>query len=89
MENIIVAWKYKDARKVRFAFFRLLGPARDWWLRKNEEHEATQIEWTWTEFLATFRKQFIPRCIFERLATDFYTLQQGSRTMESYAVEFT
>jgi hypothetical protein len=61
MENIFVVMNYEDLRKVQFVTFKLLVPARDWSLRKKEEYEIEHKEWVWTEFLAEFTKQFIPR----------------------------
>jgi hypothetical protein len=60
IEDIFAALHYGDQRKVQFASFRLQGPARDWWLQKKGEYEIARRKWTWTEFVAAFRKQFIP-----------------------------
>jgi hypothetical protein len=74
---------------MHFASFRLLRPARDWWLRKKEEYDLRQQVWTWTEFLAEFKKKFIPCWVMERREHEFFNLQQGNRTVEEYAAEFT
>jgi hypothetical protein len=50
---------------VQLASFRLQGPARDWWLRKKREYETARREWTWIEFVAAFKKQFIPKWVGE------------------------
>jgi hypothetical protein len=80
MENVFTVLKYKNVRQVYFISFRLLGSARDWWLRKKEKYETRQRVWTWTEFLTEFKKQFIPHWVLEQRARILYFTARKSNS---------
>ncbi|KAI5681565.1 hypothetical protein M9H77_02793 [Catharanthus roseus] len=50
LNDIYDTLKYEDAIRVIFAVFRLLGMAKDWWLRTSEARALKDQPWTWNDF---------------------------------------
>jgi hypothetical protein len=51
MEDIFKTLQYSKEQKIKFATFRLRGPAQDWWQRIQADWESSQQEWTWEYFV--------------------------------------
>jgi hypothetical protein len=87
MEDIFVVLRYSDQRKIKFAAFRLEGPVRDWWVRRNKTLEMEQRTWDWDEFVSEFNKKFIPQWVVEKRGDDFQNYKQEEKPVGDYAAE--
>jgi hypothetical protein len=51
IEDIYKTLQYTESQKVKFATFRLKGPARNWRARIEKDWEITQQEWSTKRFV--------------------------------------
>jgi hypothetical protein len=88
LEDIFNVLQYSEKRMIKFATFRLRGPARDWWIRVQEAWKQDGVEWNWNTFVLVFRTEFIPQWVVEKKEDEFQNLKQGEMTVAQYAAKF-
>lgn len=88
LNDIYDTLRYDDAIKVTFATFRLRGVAKDWWLGAPEARALRDAQWAWNDFREEFKREYIPRWIWEQREDEFQQLKQDSLTVAQYTVKF-
>jgi hypothetical protein len=88
LEDIFKTLQYSEERMIKFATFRLRGPARDWWIRVQEAWKQNGVEWSWNTFVLVFKAEFIPQWVVEKREDEFLNLKQGGMSVAQYAAEF-
>ena len=64
---------------------QMVDIARTWWA--VEETKLTEPV-SWKQFTDSFYERFFPACAKKEIAEQFFKLQQGSKMVDEYVVEF-
>ena len=80
IEKTFTALEVPEHKKVDYATYVLRGDANDWWTSTRNMAGGPM---TWGQFKQAFYLKFFPANVRQQMLQDFYTLQQGNRTVES------
>jgi len=68
--------------KTMWATYKFQEIALEWWNGYKIEHGIQYLKWSY--FVIVFYKRLIPQIYYDRKYEEYYTLQQGYMTFESY-----
>nr|XP_043608783.1 uncharacterized protein LOC122580578 [Erigeron canadensis] len=89
MELIFDALESDDEEKVAFAVSKLTHKALFWWDNvKDASGPETARKMTWSQFKEVFKEEFRPMIRVMKLVEEFFTIKQGSRTVQEYISRF-
>jgi len=72
--------------KTIWATYNFQDISLKWWNAHKVEHEIQYLKWP--KFVEAFRKRFIPQVYFDKKYEEYYTLQQGSMSVQNYHQKF-
>ena len=84
IEKTFTALEVPEHKKVDYATYVLREDANNWW---SSTRNMAGGPMTWDQFKQAFYMKFFPANIRQQMLQDFYTLQQGNRTVEEYESE--
>ena len=84
VEKTFSALGTPDNKKVEYASYLLTGVANNWWLSAKRNIRGVI---TWEVFQQAFYAEYFPESVRNQMLQEYYTLQQGKRTVEEYEAE--
>ena len=84
VEKTFSALDIPEEKKVEYATFLLTGTANNWWLSTKRNLGGAV---TWERFQQAFYAEYFPESVRNQMLQEYYTLQQGRRTVEEYEAE--
>ena len=86
VQRLLVAAAVPEGERVNVLQIQLTGVARAWF---DVEFVGAERDVPWEVFASRFKEQFFPTDAQEDLAEKFLRLEQGDRSVDDYAYEFT
>ncbi|CAA0831732.1 Unknown protein, partial [Striga hermonthica] len=90
LDKIFVVLPLPDRQRVSLAAYQMKEDASDWWIELwARKPEAELHALTWEQMKTMVRNKFLPQSFWDRMEHEFYSLQQGSSSVDEYIRTFT
>ena len=77
-----------DTQKVTYAFYALIGEAKQWWKGVRGLLESARTPITWETFQNAFLEKYFPANVKDAKELEFMKLEQGSMSVDAYVAKF-
>ena len=84
LEKAFAACNVPGDRKLSLAVFQLKKDTNNWWQRVSQGFEQA----TWDMFKQVFFRDYFPDSIREQMTSEWLNLNQGSKMVDEYELEF-
>ena len=84
IERFFIRFPCSEREQVNLATFLFRGDAGSWWQKWEGSDEIS----TWDRFVEEFNDEFFPASVLNEFIQQYTSIQQGSRSVHDYVLEF-